>query len=88
MKMITETKDLLQTLVSPLAKKDSSNTCMKTQQQTVASKVKIQFYACYELGHFARDCPTRQSCSNEGNRKGYIPWPYQNQGESGSNTLN
>ena len=93
MKMITETRDLLQTLVSQLTNKDSSNTGMKCQQQISAgfsNKGKIQCYACHELGHFARDCPTRsrQSNSNEGNRKGNIPWPNQSQGESGRNPLN
>ena len=93
MKMITETRDLLQTLVSQLTKKESSNTGMKSQQQIstgFSSKGKIQCYACHELGHFARDCPTRsrQSDSNEGNRTDNIPWPNQSQGESGTNPLN
>ena len=69
MNMITETRDLLQTLVSQLANQQGSGVS-KSQQQTnagFARRGNVQCYACKLTGHFARDCPNRAG-NQEGSR--------------------
>ena len=89
MKVITETRDLLQTLVSHMTNQDSSDANKKSPQQTNAGfsrRGKVQCYACQEFGHFAKDCPTRsgKSGSSASNGRG----PNQGLREAGRNSLN
>ena len=93
MKMITETRELLQTLVSQLTNKESSDTGKKYQQQANAGfsrRGKIQCYACQEFGHMARECPTKlgKPGPNIGYGRGNIPSPNQGQMETRRNPLN
>ena len=93
MKMITKTRELLQTLVSQLTNKESSDTGKKYQQQANAGfsrRGKIQCYACQDFGHMARECPTKlgKPGPNIGYGRGNIPSPNQGQMETRRNPLN
>ena len=93
MKMITETRDLVQTLVSHLTNQESSNSGKKNQQQANAgfSRRKIvKCYECQKFRHLARDCPSRlgRSGSNTGSGRGNAAFLNQGQREAGRNPLN
>ena len=93
MKIITETRDLMQTLVSNLTNQESSNTGKRNQQQANAGfsrRGKVQCYACQEFGHMARDCPSRlgRLGSNTSNGRGNTASLNQGQREAGINPLN
>ena len=90
MKMITETRDLVQTLVNHLTNQDSSNTGKKNQLQANAGfsrRGKVQCYACQEFGHMARDCPSRlgKSGSNTGSGRGNTASLNRGEREAGIN---
>ena len=74
MKILTETRDMIQTLVSQLKNQAES----KKQQPQVAGgfsgRKTIQCYECKEYGHIVRDCPkSGRSRYSRGKVKENIP---------------
>ena len=61
MKVLTETRDLMQELVTQLKSQTKGEFSKKPQQAGTSFGVRgnVQCYACKLRGHFARDCPNR-----------------------------
>ena len=61
MKVLTETRDLMQELVTQLKSQTKGEFSKKPQQAgtSFGGRGNVQCYACKLRGHFARDCPNR-----------------------------
>ena len=61
LKVLSETKELVQTLVSQIAdmKKPDVSTAGRTSQKTKPIATGVTCYSCRQKGHIARDCPNR-----------------------------
>ena len=84
MEVLTETRDLVQTLVSHLQDQANSNAGKKSQQQENAGfsrRGKVQCYGCREFGHIAKDCPSKSDRTGSNTRNVRRNVPSQHQGQ-------
>ena len=68
LKVLSETKELVQTLVSQIAdlKKSDMPTVGKPSQKTQLIATGVTCYSCRQKGHIARDCPDRNQSKKGG----------------------
>ena len=74
MKVLQETRDLVQALVSQLKGQGANNAGIRFLQENagfLGGRRKVQCYGCREMGHIIRDCPKRPGKSGDsyGNAK-------------------
>ena len=70
MKVLQETRDLVQASVSQLKGQGTNDTGIRIPQENagfLGGRRKVQCYGCREMGHIIRDYPKRPGKSGDGN---------------------
>ena len=75
LKVLSEAKELMQTLVSLIAelKKPSVSTIDRQQKVQPAATGGITCYFCRQKGHISRDCPERVQTQRKSQGNGNLP---------------
>ena len=69
-KVLQETRDMIQALVSQLKGQGMNDACMRIQQGNrgfLGGRQSVQCYGCREIGHIIRDCPKKPSRPGDSN---------------------